>query len=72
MKAFVEEDLPKYDRTEYSFACVTGSGPIARLYSKEDEVLEEIQLEGKSRSELNELMVELGLPVAGAATKDEL
>jgi len=71
MKAFVEEDLPKYDRAEYSFACKTGSGPIARLYSKEDEVLEEIQLEGKSRSELNELMVELGFPLAGA-TRDEL
>ena len=61
---------------------------------KEDEVLEEIQLEGKSRwtkldwrlknndeiklksiwyfrSELNELMVELGFPLAGA-TRDEL
>ena len=57
MKAFVEEDLPKYgqfllntftqsnvtfmsqkcfryERAEYSFACLTGSGPIARLYSK--------------------------------------
>jgi len=70
IKSFVEEDLETlYARTEYKFVCKPGVGPVALFKDQEGELVETVQLEGMKRSELNQLMISKGIPLASSHTE---
>merc|ERR1719320_1146560 len=70
IKSFVEEDLETlYARTEYKFVCKPGVGPVALFKDQEGELVETMQLEGMKRSELNQLMISKGIPLASSHTE---
>lgn len=61
MKAFVYEDLPKYDNTE--FKKIQGAPPVLFFLNDSDEVVEEHSLEHLTRDECNNLLQSRGFTI---------
>ncbi|XP_044262947.1 selenoprotein M-like [Tribolium madens] len=61
VKAFIYEDLPKYDNTE--FKKIQGAPPVLLFLNDADEIVEQHSLEKFSRQECNNLLKSKGFNI---------
>ncbi|KAJ8679969.1 hypothetical protein QAD02_015756 [Eretmocerus hayati] len=70
VKAFINEDLPQYENTEFKH--IQGAPPELIFYNENEEELERIKLAQLTREECNELLKKKDFKRKGASVKDEI